>query len=85
MDFICEFYGEDFDKDLLKVQLPLFHALITESDQCKDSDLTIHNIAKHLANLSVGEQVALSQVFILMKLLLVMPAIRKILFCTSKN
>ena len=46
--------------------------MITENDQCKD--LTIHNIAKHLANLSVGEQVALSQVFILMKLLLVMPA-----------
>ena len=70
MDFICKFYGEDFDKDLLKIQLLLFHALITESD---DSDLTIHNIANHLANLSAAEQVALSQVFILMKLLLVMP------------
>lgn len=74
LDFICEFYGEDFDKNLLKAQLPLFHALITGSDQCKDSGLTIHNIVKHLANLSVGEQVALSQVFILLKLLLVMPA-----------
>ena len=73
-DFVCEFYGEDLDKNLLKAQLPLFRALITGSDQCKDSSLSIHNIVKHLANLSVGEQVALSQVFILMKLLLVMPA-----------
>ena len=29
---------------------------------------------KHLANLLIGERVALSQIFILMKLLLVMPA-----------
>ena len=74
LDFVCEFYGEDFDKDLLKIQLPLLHALVTEEDQCKDSDLTIHNIVKVLANLSIGQQVALSQIFILMKLLLVMPA-----------
>ena len=74
LDFVCEFYGEDFDKDLLKVQLSLFHTLVTEGDQCKDSDLTIHNIVRVLANLSIGQQVALSQIFILMKLLLVMPA-----------
>ena len=74
LDFVCKFYGEDFDKDLLKTQLPLLYALVTKEDQCKDSDLTIHNVVKVLANLSIGQQVALSQIFILMKLLLVMPA-----------
>ena len=33
-DFVCEFYGKDLDKNLLKAQLPLFHALISGSDQC---------------------------------------------------
>ena len=74
LDFVCEFYGEDFDKNLLKIQLPLLHALVAEGDQCKDSDLTIHHIVKVLANISIRQQVALSQIFILMKLLLVMPA-----------
>ena len=30
LDFVCKFYGKDFDKDLLKIQLPLLHALVTE-------------------------------------------------------
>ena len=52
------------DKDLLEVQLLLFRAWITEGNQCKDSGLTmrlrtiIKIIVKHLASLSVGEQVS---------------------------
>ena len=67
----CEFYGDDLDKLQLSAQLPLLASLINDT---QEQELTIHNIVKILSKLTSAQKCAFSQVFIVMKLLLVMPA-----------
>ena len=74
LDFVCNFYKSDLDRHQLHAQLPLLLALIKDAQKSEERELTIHNIVKILCNLSSPQQVAFSEVFIAMKLLLVMPA-----------
>lgn len=74
LDFVCNFYKDDLDKQQLRAQLPLLFALFNDVQKSEKREITIHNVLKILCQLSSPQQLAFSQVFIVMKLLLVMPA-----------
>ena len=71
LDFVCNFYKQDLDKQQLSAQLPLLKVVIDEIDPQHKDITTIHEIVKVLAEMPRVQQVALSQVFIL---LLILPA-----------
>ena len=70
----CEFYGDDLDKLQLSAQLLLLVALINDTQSSHKNELTIHSIVEILCQLTSAQKCTLSQVFIVMKLLLVIKA-----------
>ena len=74
LEFVVNFYQDDLRKEQLQTQLMLLHALITPKVSSGEVTLTIPAITQQLSELSVAERSAFSQVWIVMKLLLVMPA-----------
>ena len=70
LEYVCTFYKDDVNMLKLQAQLPLLKPLITEGK----TELTIGAITHQLAGLSKAQQVAFSEVWVLFKLLLVMPA-----------
>ena len=70
LEFVVNFYQDDLRREQLQAQLMLLHALIAP----KLGEVTIPAITQQLSQFSTAEQSAFSQVWILMKLLLVMPA-----------
>ena len=73
-DFVCTHYQDDIDKYQLQSQLPLLQSLVNTQLRSKENELSIRFIANTLSDLSRAQQGAFSQVFVVMKLLLVMPA-----------
>ena len=71
LDYVCNFYKDDLSKQQLQAQLPLLKSFVDASD---DMELTIHNLVELLSKLSPAQRIAYSNVWILLKLLLVMPA-----------
>ena len=69
LDYVCNFYKDDLSKQRLQAQLPLLKAFVDTS--MEDMELTIHNL---LSEMSPAQRVAYSNVWIVLKLLLVMPA-----------
>ena len=69
---VCDFYKDDISKMQLQAQLPLLQALFAEEKN--QSELSINDIIKSLSQLSSAQQLAFSNVWILMKILLIMPA-----------
>ena len=81
LDYVCNFYKDDLSKQQLQAQLPLlksfevFWSLLKSFvDASDDMELTIHNLVELLSKLSPAQRTAYSNVWILLKLLLVMPA-----------
>ena len=74
LDFVCEFYKDDISKFQLQAQLPLFNAVMTEKHKSDLANLTIEDVIKSVQGVPNEQRVALSNVWILLKLLLVMPA-----------
>ena len=74
LDFVCTHYQDDIDKYQLQSQLPLLQSLVNTQLRSKENELSIRFIANTLSDLSRAQQGAFSQVFVVMKLLLVMPA-----------
>ena len=74
LTFVCTFYKGDLDKHQLQVQLPVLHSLVSEKLQSGENELTIPFVITTLSELSTAQRVCFSQVFVLAKLLLVMPA-----------
>ena len=66
---MLDFYGSDFDPDLLETQLISFSALFSDS-----KNITFTEILKVMKGLTTGHKALYSQVIILVKLILVMPA-----------
>ena len=66
---MCDFYKDDSSKMQLQAQLPLLQALFAEEKN--QSELSINDIVKSLSQLSSAQQLA---VWVLMKILLLMPA-----------
>ena len=67
---VCDFYKDDISKMQLQAQLPLLQALFAEEKN--QSELRIKDFT--LSQLSSAQQLAFSNVWVLMKILLVMPA-----------
>ena len=74
LDFVCEFYKDDVSKDQLQVQLPLLNAIMIEQYKNDVTKLTIKDIIASAQELPKAQQIALSSVWVLLKLLLVMSA-----------
>ena len=74
LDLVCEFYKDDVSKDQLQAQLPLLNAIMIEQHKNDVTKLTIKDIIASTQELSKVQQIALSSVWVLLKLLLVMPA-----------
>ena len=74
LTFVCTIYKGDLDKHQLQVQLPVLHSLVSEKLQSGENELTIPFVITTLSELSTAQRVCFSQVFVLAKLLLVMPA-----------
>ena len=62
------------NKHQLQSQLPLLQLLVNDKLKSEDCELSIHFIVSILSDLSVAQRGAFSEVFTVMKLLLVMPA-----------
>ena len=76
LEFICNFYKDDIDKAQLQCQLPMLYGLIKhtmESPDC-NREMSILFVVKALSGLSCAQRVAFSQVFVIVRLLLVLPA-----------
>ena len=64
-------YKDDLSRNELETQLPLLNPLC--KDVCKDN-FSVHDAMRNLSTLSPSERTAFSGVWILLKLLLVLPA-----------
>ena len=69
---VCGFYGADIDKGQLQCQIPLLKELTRPSIEDGSEELSISYVAQILRGLA--QRVAFSQVFVVMNLLLVLPA-----------
>ena len=74
VDFVCTHYKVDVNKYQLQSQLSLVQSLVKDKLRTGENELSIHFIAKTLSDLSTAQCGTFSQVFVLIKLLLVMPA-----------
>ena len=74
LDFVCSYYKDDLNKHQLQSQLPLLQLLVNDKLKSEDCELSIHFIVSTLSDLSIAQRGAFSEVFTVMKLLLVMPA-----------
>ena len=70
LEFVCSFYKGDSSKDQLETQLPLLQHLCRGTP----SEITISDVIRTLSGLQSAERVAISAVWRVMKLLVVMPA-----------
>ena len=74
-DFVTSFYGDDLQQDLLRAQLITFGVEFQRtSDDSDFTNLTIFDIKKYFCSLTAAQKDLLSQVCILLKLVLIMPA-----------
>ena len=74
LDAVCNFYSKDVKKFDLQAQLPLLKAMMTELHASEGTNLTLKDIVKGIRGISEIQKSSLSQVWVLFKLLLVMPA-----------
>ena len=81
LDFICNFYKEDLQKELLHVQLQTLHVDFNSKFEevygtsvSEASCITIFDIMEYFQSLSSAQKYLLDQVCIVVKLVLVMPA-----------
>ena len=68
---VCNFYKDAIPKMQLQAQLPLLRALFAEEKN--QSELSINDIIKSLSQLSFPQQLAFSNVWVLIKIIFVMP------------
>ena len=74
LDFVCDFYAKDVKKLDLQTQLPLLRAMMIELHASDTSKLTLKDIVKSVQDTSEVQKVSLCHVWVIFKLLLVMPA-----------
>ena len=73
LDTVCSLYGEDFKADVLKAQLHTFSIEFQRTTPTTDH-LTIFDIKQFFLSLSPAQRELLSEVCVIVKLILVMPA-----------
>lgn len=73
VQFVCDFYKDDFNQSSLCTQLQILGVHFQQQDQCT-SNLTIFDVKQYLLSLSLGQLSSLSEVKKVLQLILVMPA-----------
>ena len=74
-DFVTSFYGEDFQPDNLRAQLVTFGLEFQRTILAASSmKPTIHDVREYFCSLSSAQRDLLSQVCVVLKLFLIMPA-----------
>lgn len=69
LEYVMNFYNDDFDKELLKFQLKSLSEVFPEKN-----DLSFQDILQHFEKMGEGMKSMFSQIFILIELILIMPA-----------
>ena len=72
LDFICEFYKDDFNKENLIAQLQILTVHFAASNTSQS--LNVLNLTKYFKSLTIGQRDLMNQVCRIMQLILVMPA-----------
>jgi len=73
-EFICQFYQGDIDSEVLKAQLLTFGIEFRRVNGSNIEQVTIFDIKNYFSTLSSAHRLLLSEVCIIIKLILVMPA-----------
>ena len=73
LNFVCDFYKDDLEKDILEAQLVTFRLEFQRTNPSEKKP-NIFEIKKFLCSLTNGQQALLSQVCVILKLILIMPA-----------
>ena len=74
LEAVFAIYKDDLSQQELEAQLPLLEPLCKEVCEELADSFSVHNAVQRLSELSVTERTALSGVWSLVKLLLVLPA-----------
>ena len=74
LDAVCDLYSKDVKKLDLQAQLPLLKAMMTELHASEGTNLILKDIVKGVQVISEVQKTSLCQVWVLFKLLLVVPA-----------
>ena len=74
LDYVCSFYKDDLQPDTLRAQLLTFGIDFKHTGGGGNLKPSIIDIKRYLASLSNGQWSLLSQVCIVLKLILIMPA-----------
>ncbi len=76
LDFLCEFYKNDIQREVLQAQLLTFGIEFQRAagNQDEDNVINIFDIKKYFSSLPIAHKLLLSQVCTIVKLILVMPA-----------
>ena len=72
LDFICEFYKDDFNKENLVAQLQILTVHFAASNTSQS--LNVLDLTKYFKSLTIGQRDLMNQVCQIMQLILVMPA-----------
>ena len=70
LEFVCNFYKEDVNRDQLKLQLDVMASNLPEDAAPWD----LHSLLEYFKDLSDAQRVLLSEVCVLVQLIMVMPA-----------
>ena len=74
LKFICQFYQDDIDPEVLKAQLLCFGIEFRRVNESNIEQVTIFDIKNYFSTLSSAHRLLLSEVCKIMKLILIMPA-----------
>ena len=74
LDTVCNFYSKDVKKLDLQAQLPLLKVMMNELHASEGTNLTLKEILKGVQGISEVQKASLCQVWVLFKLVLVIPA-----------
>ena len=71
LQFVLDYYGDDFDCSLFETHLKLFTISINTTED--NNQLTLPDLKSHISSLSPGMRSSMSEVCKLLKILMVMP------------
>ena len=80
LEFVCNFYGDDFNRLELEAQLKVLRTLYSDKYE-DDEQASVRSLKAVLQDLSLPQRSLIDEVCLVFKLLLVMPATN----CTSER
>ena len=72
LSFVCDFYGEDFDRSQLQLHLDTLKTTFPEN--LKSPTLSVHNVKKYIQSMLMAKRSLISEVVTLLQLILILPS-----------